>query len=1236
MSFIQTFLRFVVITAVLGGSAPLLAQSVNYALKSYLTENRSKWSLSEADIQAWSISDQYSDRSTGLTYAYIQQELNGLPIFNAISSTALRDGKVVHFASRMVPKAASKANAADPRISASAAVVFAAQHLGLSLTEQPVGTYREGDRWTWHFSPCGIAEQEIRAHLTYVQVGDRLRLAWNVNLPLLKGDDWWNVRVDAETGQFLEKNNWTVFCQFDHPAGTSCSSQERISAVREVRVAAPAVSNVPVYGVFELPLEAPSFGPRTVVAEPNSADASPFGWLDVDGQVGVEYKITRGNNVHAYEDRDDDNQPGYSPSGGDSLNFNFPMDLTNDALTNEDGIIANLFYTNNMIHNILYHHGFTEEAGNFQENNYGRGGEDGDYVRAEAQDGSGSNNANFSTPDDGNRPRMQMYLWDNPVTSGLKVISPSSIAGVYTAAAATFGPGLGNGVTGSVVLVQDSVDISTDGCEALLNTADLAGKIALIDRSSCPFSDQVKAANNAGAIGVVVVNNLTTPPSAMGGNSEGIAIPSVMVGKITGDSIKARLAAGEEVEVSMRKNPKYDSALDNGVIAHEYGHGLSNRLTGGPSASGCLSNREQGGEGWSDWLALILSIEPDDTGVDARGIGTYLLGENTSGEGIRRFRYSTNMIINPQVYGDVSTSGVPHPIGEIWCQSIWDLTWKLIETEGFDPDWYYGNGGNNTAMRLVIEGMKLQPCRPGYIDARDAILAADALLYNNAHQCLIWEVFTRRGYGKGADQGSNDETNDQVESYTLPNICLIPTAPPSAKFAVSDTSSCRGVFQFRDLSTDIPQYYQWNFGDGSTSTEENPWHTYQSPGIYTVVLVVSNTLGESTHTLTVEYTVDPAPTVSGDAVVCAGNSSTLTASVQSGYSAAWYQNGALKGEGTTFTSDNLLGTTVFEVKQFAEGPQARVGAADNTIGGGGYQSGGQGRLLFEAHAPFRLLSAVVYAQNAGNRTFNLYDNTNAIIQTVTVEVSEGQHRVALNFDIPAAGLYAVGGAGQKLYRNVTGADYPYTIDSLVSIYSSNFSASPTSAYFYLYDWEVRYCYSEPTLFQVEVTPGPVAAFTASTVNGLNIAFENTTTGTATSYSWDFGDGTSVANVQNPLHTYLTPGLYTVKLMVSDGTCSSEYELVVPVGVSAQEEPVELAGLRIYPNPATDQFFLELGSQPVTDLQLELQDAAGRTLRQQVSSQKRTRIEVEGLPAGVYQLRVKSPAGVVNRKITLVN
>ena len=1236
MSFIQTFLRFVVIATLLGGSAPLLAQSVNDALKSYLTENRSKWSLSETDIQAWSISDQYSDRTTGLTYAYLQQELNGLPIFNAISSTALRDGKVVHFASRMVPKAASKANAADPRISASAAVVSAAQHLGLSLIEQPVGEYREGDRWTWHFGPCGIAEQEIRAHLTYLQVGDRLRLAWNVNIPLLKGDDWWNIRVDAETGQFLEKNNWTVYCQFDHPAGTSCSSQERLSAVREVRVASPAVSNVPVYGVFELPLEAPSFGPRTVVAEPNSADASPFGWLDVDGQVGVEYKITRGNNVHAYEDRDDDNQPGYSPSGGDSLNFNFPMDLTNDALTNEDGIIANLFYMNNMIHDILYHHGFTEEAGNFQENNYGRGGEDGDYVRAEAQDGSGSNNANFSTPDDGNRPRMQMYLWDNPVTSGLKVISPSSIAGVYTAAAATFGPGLGNGVTGSVVLVQDSVGISTDGCEALLNTADLVGKIALIDRSSCPFSDQVKAANNAGAIGVVVVNNLTTPPSAMGGNSDGITIPSVMIGKITGDSIKARLAAGEEVEVSMRKNPKYDSALDNGVIAHEYGHGLSNRLTGGPSASGCLSNREQGGEGWSDWLALILSIEPDDTGADARGIGTYLLGENTSGEGIRRFRYSTNMNINPQVYGDVSTSGVPHPIGEIWCQSIWDLTWKLIETEGFDPDWYYGNGGNNTAMRLVIEGMKLQPCRPGYIDARDAILAADALLYNNAHQCLIWEVFTRRGYGKGADQGSNDETNDQVESYTLPNICLTPTAPPTAKFAVSDTSSCRGVFQFRDLSTDIPQYYQWNFGDGSTSIEENPWHTYQSPGIYTVVLVVSNTLGESTHTLTVEYTVDPAPTVTGDAVVCAGNPSTLTASVQPGYSAVWYQNGELKGEGSTFTSENLLSTTVFEVKQFAEGPQARVGAADNTIGGGGYQSGGQGRLLFEAYAPFRLLSAVVYAQNAGNRTFNLYDNTNAIIQTVTVEVPEGQHRVALNFDIPAAGLYAVGGAGQKLYRNVTGADYPYTIDSLVSIYSSNFSASPTSAYFYLYDWEVRYCYSEPTLFQVEVTPGPVAAFTASTVNGLNIAFENTTTGTATSYSWDFGDGTSVSNVQNPLHTYLTPGLYTVKLTVSDGTCSSEYELVVPVGVSAQEEPVELASLRLYPNPATDQFFLELGSQPVTELQLELQDAAGRTLKQQVTSQKRTRIEVEGLPAGVYQLRITSPSGMVVRKITLLN
>ena len=84
-----------------------------------------------------------------------------------------------------------------------------------------------------------------------------------------------------------------------------------------------------------------------------------------------------------------------------------PTDVTNQKVA-----VTNLFYLNNVVHDRLYGYGFTEAAGNFQTNNFGKGGFGNDPVNAEAQDGGGTNNANFGTPGDGSRPRMQMYLWN--------------------------------------------------------------------------------------------------------------------------------------------------------------------------------------------------------------------------------------------------------------------------------------------------------------------------------------------------------------------------------------------------------------------------------------------------------------------------------------------------------------------------------------------------------------------------------------------------------------------------------------------------------------------------------------------------------------------------------------------------------------------------------------------------------------------------------------------------------
>jgi len=211
-----------------------------------------------------------------------------------------------------------------------------------------------------------------------------------------------------------------------------------------------------------------------------------------------------------------------------------------------------------------------------------------------------------------------------------------------------------------------------------------------------------------------------------------------------------------------------DGDYDNGVIAHEYGHGISNRLTGGPGASGCLSNQEQMGEGWSDFFGAVMTIEDGDMGADSRGIGTWLFGQGPNGGGIRPHPYSTDMTVNPSTYDDVKTFSVPHGVGSVWCTMLWDMTWALIDEYGWDSDIYNGTGGNNIAMQLVMEGLKLQPCSPGFVDGRDAILEADQLLYGGANQSLIWTAFANRGLGYNADQGQSNSRLDGSEGFDLP------------------------------------------------------------------------------------------------------------------------------------------------------------------------------------------------------------------------------------------------------------------------------------------------------------------------------------------------------------------------------------------------------------------------------------------------------------------------------------
>lgn len=150
--------------------------------------------------------------------------------------------------------------------------------------------------------------------------------------------------------------------------------------------------------------------------------------------------------------------------------------------------------------------------------------------------------------------------WNGPVATNyahnvlasprVKVNSPAAIAGNYEAGAASFGPQLSyTGMSASVVQALDAADGSgpstTDGCSPLTNAAAVAGKIALIDRGTCAFVTKVKNAQNASALGVLIVDNVAgSPPPTLGGSDSTITISSARITMNDGNTIKAQLAAG--------------------------------------------------------------------------------------------------------------------------------------------------------------------------------------------------------------------------------------------------------------------------------------------------------------------------------------------------------------------------------------------------------------------------------------------------------------------------------------------------------------------------------------------------------------------------------------------------------------------------------------------------------------------------------------------------------------------
>jgi hypothetical protein len=619
----------------------------------FLTEENVLTTISfqRKDVHEVMISDQYY--SDGVLHVYFHESIKGIPVVNSTGSLHISKFGSGLKSNNLIGNLTSQTVNLQESLTELQSLnsLFKEQKLDKLVKSITFSSLLKGNKSGKKFKAPDVAKQDIQVEkkIWYDEKQAKLIPIWDVVIDEKTSNKLMQYWLDAKTGKTINTNSLTISC------GHGCSSHHHQGKETNVVSQKQVLMSDSSYFVYPWPLDSPNFGLPSLVRKPDTIGrvASPSGWHRISG---IDYLTTRGNNVDCYEDTNDDDIPtngdASRASGGSALFFNYPIDHNLAPSFSQKASIVNTFYWSNIIHDVLHQYGFNEVSGNFQAQNFTGLGSGGDHLKAQVQDGSGTCNANFSTPPDGLSPTMQMYVCGNR-----------------------------------------------------------------------------------------------------------------------------------------------DGGFDNGVIAHEIGHGLSIRLTGGPSNVNCLNNEEQMGEGWSDFLGMILTIRPTHNRNTPRPVGTWLFEQGPTGGGIRPYPYSADFAINPMTYNTIKQSGisVPHGLGSVWCTILWEMTWDLIDAYGFDPNIYHGNGGNNIALRLVVEGLKLQPCSPGFVDGRDAILLADKLLYNDAHACLLRKAFARRGLGFGASQGSSGSRTDGVESFTPFPECFIDAQLLPLKDTVksSDTLSYR-------------------------------------------------------------------------------------------------------------------------------------------------------------------------------------------------------------------------------------------------------------------------------------------------------------------------------------------------------------------------------------------------------------------------------------------------------------
>jgi len=561
------------------------------------------------------------------------------------------------------------------------------------------------------------------------------------------------------------------------------------------------------------------------------------------------------------------------------------------------------------------------------------------------------------------------------------------------------------------------------------------------------------------------------------------------------------------------------------VCGHEIGHGLVNYTSDLSGSSSGSDECDALNEGFADIIGTSVEKFARPTQWD------WIIGGDIScstsgipnGLGLRKMS-------NPAAYGQPNC----------YQGTNWSASGEPHDNDGPLIYWFYllstGSAannitalGNDTSENIAYRTLTVHLFPSAdYADARFYSIISSTELYGG---CSVPTIATTNAWAAVC------VGNQYVASSTVSNFTgdLLQTCNTTLTVNFTNTSTNGNTFT-------------WYFGDGGTSTLYNPSHTYAT-GVYNVKLVVNGgPCGNDSLTQTAMILVGPPPGPSTiGATLCNPGTAILNATPSTiGDTIRWYSNasgGTSLYTGNNFTTPFLGATTTYYAEEAVQAPVYHVGPLNNSIGGGGNYTNTTRFTVFNCTAPTTLKSVWVFAQGAGNRTIILKNSSGTILQSATVNIPNGGSVVTLNMPLPIGTGLQLGlstTSASNLYRNSTGAVYPYT-NGPISI-TGNTAAGSASYYYFFYDWVLQAgeCYSVRTPTTVIVNTGlGITPATITAPGGLSTCAPgtvtlNANTGTGLSYQWHQGL-TAISGATNASYNASVTGSYSV-VVSSAGGC----------------------------------------------------------------------------------------------------